>query len=594
MHRPLLSLAVASLSAAALHAQCLTVSGAPVTLVPTTTIYPADDEGLSAPLPLGFAFPVGANTYTHVAIESNGVIYLTNGTPPVGTTTYGYQDMAGAAGASPRVAVYWTDLEGITPGWGVRMDTSVAGEARICWVNVNEYFQPGSFTVVAILRSSGLLEVTLPAGLSPLNYQVTVGVSAGNGLVGVSGDLSAGATSTIASLYEDFFYPTLIDVANTTTTIIPNTGGFIATTTCVGPPPARNTAYGAGCYTLTSSFYELFPGFPSTFDLNTAGMSMILTPAGYTILPAVATYAPPPATATSLALFDDSDTPVALSSPFPYPGGTTSTLTVCSNGFVSAGSNNGASYYPDLFEFLNSPDACWRGAWHDFNPASTGSGQVKHHVSGSVVYFTWDGVHNYGTTTPETFQMQFDTSNGSVHVLWVALTGAGNDFLVGFTRGIAAVEPPMSDLSVAIPATFSIYGADVLSLALSASPAPVSTPTTGTVVTYTTDNMLALAPGVYVGLLIISGGQTPAPGIDLGLIGAPGCFAHVASLDITLAMVGATSTQTVPISVPPGLPVGTTIFLQSAALFPPNSLPNGQNAFGIQTSNGLETFISTQ
>ena len=43
---------------------------------------------------------------------------------------------------------------------------------------------------------------------------------------------------------------------------------------------------------------------------------------------------------------------------------------------------------------------------------------------------------------------------------------------------------------------------------------------------------------------------------------------------------------------PAGIPIGTTIWSQSASLIAPNSLPNGQNAFGLTTSNGVETFIS--
>jgi hypothetical protein len=588
MHRPLHILAVASLTVAALHAQCLTVSGAPVTLVPTSS-YTPDDEGLSAPLPLGFAFPLGANTYTHVSIESNGVMYLTNGTPPVGTTLFGSQDMAGVAGDSPRLAVYWADLEGVSPGWGVLMDNSVPGEAKVTWVNVNEYFYPGSFTVQAVLHASGQYDVIFPNGLSPQSYQVTVGLSAGNGLVSSSSDLSTGPISLVASLYEDFFYPAPIDISNQTTTLLPAGTGYLAVNTCTGPPPATNTSYGRGCYWLSRSFYEMFPA--SAFDLSGNGMTMLFTGGSYTVLPAITTFVPPPATATVLPLGDDTDTPVALSAPFPYPGGSTSTLIVCSNGFVSAGPGNFTSFSPDVFEFTNSPDACWRGAWHDFYPP--GGGQVKFHQSGSIAYITWDGVFDFASPTPETFQMQFDTATGAVHVLWQSISGNGNEFLVGFAPGLCT-DTGNQDLSASIPLTFSLASIDQLPLTLTASPTPVSTPSSGTVVTYTTDNMPAFVPGFYVGITIFSVGQVPAPGLDLGFLGAPGCAALVASLDVTMAIAGPSPTQSVTLPIPPGVPLGTTIYAQSAALFPPNSLPNGQNAFGLLTSNGVASFISLQ
>ena len=58
-------------------------------------------------------------------------------------------------------------------------------------------------------------------------------------------------------------------------------------------------------------------------------------------------------------------------------------------------------------------------------------------------------------------------------------------------------------------------------------------------------------------------------------------------------MVGSTPSQSVLLPIPAGIPVGTTIYSQSAALVAPFSLPNGQNAFGLTTSNAIETFISS-
>ncbi len=104
--------------------------------------------------------------------------------------------------------------------------------------------------------------------------------------------------------------------------------------------------------------------------------------------------------------------------------------------------------------------------------------------------------------------------------------------------------------------------------------------------------MPALAPGLYVGLHILSIGQVPAPGIDLGFLGAPGCAALVAGIDLGQSMVGGSSSQTTTLTIPAGIPSGAQIFSQSIALFPPNSLPNGQNAFGAVTSNGVKSFVN--
>jgi hypothetical protein len=59
-------------------------------------------------------------------------------------------------------------------------------------------------------------------------------------------------------------------------------------------------------------------------------------------------------------------------------------------------------------------------------------------------------------------------------------------------------------------------------------------------------------------------------------------------------MVGASNSQSVTFSIPPGVPAGLTIYSQSAALVQPFSLPNGQNAFGLTTSNGIASVIQAQ
>ena len=57
-------------------------------------------------------------------------------------------------------------------------------------------------------------------------------------------------------------------------------------------------------------------------------------------------------------------------------------------------------------------------------------------------------------------------------------------------------------------------------------------------------------------------------------------------------MVGATPSQFVTFPLPPAIPPGLELFSQSAALIQPNSLPNGQNAFGLTTSNGVRSYIN--
>jgi hypothetical protein len=142
-------------------------------------------------------------------------------------------------------------------------------------------------------------------------------------------------------------------------------------------------------------------------------------------------------------------------------------------------------------------------------------------------------------------------------------------------------------------AAHTSYGAGCNGLQLAASPAPVSTASAGTVVTYTVANVPEAAPGsgTYVGLTIVSFTGDVA-GTSLASMGMPGCALYVGALDVTLAFVGSSPVQATTLALPPGLPPGSELFATAAALFVPFSLPNSQNAFGAITSNGVRSFVN--
>ena len=73
----------------------------------------------------------------------------------------------------------------------------------------------------------------------------------------------------------------------------------------------------------------------------------------------------------------------------------------------------------------------------------------------------------------------------------------------------------------------------------------------------------------------------------------PGCALHVASLDIVLSFVGASSSLSTQLPLPPSVPPGVQLFTQAVAMVFPGSLPNGQNAFGAVTSNGVRSLINS-
>jgi hypothetical protein len=336
---------------------------------------------------------------------------------------------------------------------------------------------------------------------------------------------------------------------------------------------ATNTALGAGCIREFTSFYENF-ATAAAFDLANSAISMLFTGSGYTVLPGITQYVPPTTAATTVVLGDDASTSVTLSTPFPYAGGTTTALSVCSNGFVSVNAaGNGTSFTPAPGTMLG---ATYTGWWnqHDYNPAAAGSGSVKFEEAGGIAFVTWDGVFSYGTTTPDTFQMQFDTATGNVHLCWGAMgLGGTSGYLVGFSPGGPSADPGNRDLSAAVPAVFVTSAVDVLPLALTAATRPI----TGA------NWNLNVTSVPATGLIGVDVFGVSDPGInDLGFLGAPGCGLR-ASIDVTLgwAVAGPTHAYSLPIPNSPAL-VNFNLYTTSAVFQVP-----AVNAFGAITSNGI-------
>ncbi|MBL8750853.1 MAG: hypothetical protein JNK78_16960, partial [Planctomycetes bacterium] len=56
---------------------------------------------------------------------------------------------------------------------------------------------------------------------------------------------------------------------------------------------------------------------------------------------------------------------------------------------------------------------------------------------------------------------------------------------------------------------------------------------------------------------------------------------------------GTAPTAAVTLSIPQPLSPGLSFYSQVLCLFTPNSLPNGQNAFGGILSNGVQSYFNT-
>lgn len=133
------------------------------------------------------------------------------------------------------------------------------------------------------------------------------------------------------------------------------------------------------------------------------------------------------------------------------------------------------------------------------------------------------------------------------------------------------------------------YGSGCGGLVLAASPSPVSTPTAGTPLLYTLQNVPATAPGSGsgLGLVFLSLAADPT-GTSLAALGMPGCSNWLGALDVGLTAAGAGSALTASFALPAGVPPGVRLYAMGAAL----TQPGVANAFGAVTSNGLASFVN--
>ncbi|MBL9079904.1 MAG: hypothetical protein JNL08_20590 [Planctomycetes bacterium] len=603
------------LAGASASAQCLTPSaGAPAGLAPTTLLYPADDEGRSPPLPLPFGsagFPMAGaiGPLTHAVVDSNGVVYLTDGSAAVGAQGYGpsgLTSLRGAAGASPRVFPLWTDLEGPSPDWDVSFDVTAPGRCDVTWRDVESYDSGGPrFAFRATLFADGSIALTygsLPALPFDPTRPAFAGVSIGNG-VGTgaesSADLVAGANSAALGLLFQQCDGGAPAFAGRTVTLSPNgSGGYQSIVSCEA---ASHTSLGTGCYPLQSSWYATFlDNAAARAALDGNALRFAFTGSGYApqLLPGGAVaFVPPTALATALPASDDGNVPITVATPVPIPGGTTTAWNVSMNGILTASAfaNHPFDYQPSGAELAAASELAFY-CWHDFDPSEAGSGSVLVEADGAALYVTWNDVESHGGPSPNlaTWQFQVDLGSGDVTLVWLATDAAtvpgpgGDDTVVGCTLAGIGPDPgpsPLADFGV-------LLGADAPALALTAAPTAVLAP--ATVVDYAVAHVPEFAPGtgvhvsaVFLGLVEVTGG------IDLGLLGAPGCRAWLGGLDFGL---GAQATAA-PTALYP-LPIDTVVFapgdrfvVQAVALVLPGSLPNGQNAAGIVVSNGVRTVV---
>lgn len=331
---------------------------------------------------------------------------------------------------------------------------------------------------------------------------------------------------------------------------------------------ANKASIGSACGGCTGSFYELFPS-SGAFDLAGRSMTMTLNGGAYTVAETPVAFVP--AAGTNLGLGLNSQAIVTLPFSLPYPGGTTTQLQVCSNGYVSPGVPNVLQLLPSG-SLLMQGNPRWAAAWTLFSPVATSSSNVYFDASPTRAIVTWSNVPIIASSLPSTFQIQF-FPNGVVNVVWQNIAASSFATMVGWSTGGGHDDPGSRDLSATLPVPLALCATpfDGLSLDLSANPV------IGTTFQWQIDGIL---PATGWGALLWSL-QRAVPAFDLGPAGMQGCFAHVLAPESVLFVAPAAS-HAVSQSIPnaPVL-IGVELFGQAATYNPPLT------SLGLVASNAM-------
>lgn len=346
---------------------------------------------------------------------------------------------------------------------------------------------------------------------------------------------------------------------------------------------------GEGCYFRPLAFYESFPSPTLSADLANTSLSMVNLGPNYLVVPGSQTFVTP--TSTSLTLsppgsqygtfgWDDGlSNPITLPFTFVYPGGSTTDITISSNGAVLLANVVvpttdyavlGASY-GSIAPFRDGPPRI-AAYHHDLDPSVSGGIYVDVDPLNQYVRITWDSVQEWGVAAAVNTMQVTLYNSGNVDLVYGSLSNqsAGNNAIVGFTPGLGARIPAAQDLSATVP----FQSGD-------GSIPPVLTMDARAVLG-TTPNIITtnVTPGtlfeVFVaGLTGIPGGQTLTP------FGMDGCSQYINPF--TAFLIGLSGVDFV---VPFGIPndpsyQGVQFYFQGAPLTP------NLNSAGIITSNGL-------
>ncbi|GAB4149057.1 MAG: hypothetical protein Fur0037_17400 [Planctomycetota bacterium] len=536
-----------------------------------------DDDGVAQAL--GFSFPFNGTTYTDINVCSNGFVWL--GPTPPASNPWDFSPTDTELLTLPaRIAPLWTDM--YPPGGGTIYYNSfpagpgVPARGVVTWDQVPLF---GNFSVLMTIQlqldDTGLIHWSIAASGGAPTSALT-GFSEGVAATANPIDFTTALphnTGNFPTVHEWFTAASPIDILGQSHEALPNgTNGYLV----VNLPQCQLAGvnlYGAGCPAPQGvAVYELFQA--TAFDLSNT--SLLFLPNGngsYTIVNGNNTWFS--GFTNNLGLADDQSVPVTLPWTFPHAGGSTSTISVSSNGFVWLGLNtNSACCSGNSAAFLSDPMARIAPCWMDLYPpgATTGGVFADFDAATGEYVITWSQVPEYFANPPVDMQVALQPS-GIFEIRYLSMTNTMHVALAGYSAGAVPSDPGNSDFSF-LPITTP--GMSV-PLELSASARPVL----GTsIALYTVNIDQAGTLGVNVLGVLQSN-----PGLDLTPFGAPGCSQYVTPASSSILIVsGPTPSMTLAIPNNSAL-AGPSLYTQSAVF------ASGVNALGIEFGKGVALLL---
>jgi hypothetical protein len=356
---------------------------------------------------------------------------------------------------------------------------------------------------------------------------------------------------------------------------------------------AQREPYGAGCYAKYRSFYEFWPSSVAV-DYSNTSFRLIYDGANNRYQAVASTTPVAIVTSPSLGHAGNNDivVPLANSQPIIFPdingpGVVTTSVNMNSNGYISLNGTVASVDNPTVTAWLTGASARI-GYHHNMDPVAGGTTHYDYDAASAAHLFTWNAVPDGGiAATSNTIQLAF-FANGDVEFRFGAVSQSGGGSwptLVGFTPGNGAVDPGSIDITAALP--FATSNVDQPALALTSDVNPVL----GTTVNLTQANVTGASLGINFVTLANLGPLSPG-GLDLALIGAPGCVANVdinTGAGYVVSNIPGIGSLTTPFPIPAGplSVVGLSFFCQGVWL------DASQNAGGLITSNALRLKIGS-